>query len=95
MHQIQLQLTDQLYDRARQRAAEAGLANLDEYLVDVVTENLTAETENLDHRFTPNVIAHLNQIQVDIRAGAKTYSESEVDVYLQEKARAWRESHPD
>lgn len=95
MQQIQLQLTDQLYDQAQRRATEAGFANLDEYIGDLVMEDLIAETENLDHRFSPKVIAHLNTIRTDIQTGTKTYTEMEVDEYLREKASKWRESHPD
>lgn len=93
MHQVHLQLTDQLYRQAKQRAAEAGFASLDEYIVDVVSEDVAQETENMDHRFTPKVMAHLNQIQEEIKAGAKTYTDEELDEYLQERARTWRESH--
>lgn len=93
MHEIHLQLSDQLYDRVHRRAMEAGFANLDEYIVDVVSEEVSQQTEDLDHRFTPKVMAHLNQIQEEIKAGAKTYSEEGLDDYLQERARQWRESH--
>ena len=44
MQQIQLQLSDQIYDLAQRRATEAGFANLDEYIVDVVMENLTGKS---------------------------------------------------
>ena len=94
MQQIQLQLTDQIYDLAQRRATEAGFANLDEYIVGVVMEDLTAEPENLDHRFSPSVLAHLKSIQADIQSGTKTYTEMEVDEFLREKANKWRESHP-
>ena len=94
MQQIQLQLSDQIYDLAQRRATEAGFANLDEYIVDVVMEDLIAEPENLDHRFSPIVLAHLKSIQADIQTGTKTYTEMEVDEFLREKANKWRESHP-
>lgn len=93
MHEIHIQLTEQLYNQAKRRAVETGFASVDEYIVDVVAEDIAQETENLDHRFTPKVVAHLNQIQEKIKAGAKTYTEAELDDYLQERARAWRESH--
>jgi hypothetical protein len=93
MHEIQIQLTDQLYEQIQRRAAEAGFASMDEYIVDVVAEDVAQETEDLDHRFTPKVTAHLDQIQHDIKSGAKTYSEEELDDYLQERAQVWRESH--
>ena len=95
MHQIQLQLSDLLYDQAQRRAAQAGFASLDEYIGDLVMEDLTAETENLDHRFSPKLVAHLNTILADIKAGTRTFTEKEVDGYLREKANRWRESHPE
>ncbi len=94
MHQIHLQLTDQLYAQAQRRASEAGFASLDEYIVGVVSEDLASEQENLDHRFTPAVVAHLDQLRDEIQAGTTTYSETDVDTYLQEKSQAWRASHP-
>ena len=92
MHEIHLQLSDQLYDQVQRRAMESGFASLDEYIVDVVAEDAAHETEDLDHRFTPKVVAHLNQIQEEIKTGAKTYSEEELAEHLQETARVWRES---
>lgn len=95
MRQVHLQLTDQLHEQAKQLAVEAGFASLDEYILDLVSEDVTPEPENFDHLFTPKVLAHLDQIQNEIKAGAKTYSEAELDEFLQERARAWRESHVD
>lgn len=92
MHEIHLQLSDQLYVQVQRRAMESGFASLDEYVVDVVAD-AAQETEDLDHRFTPKVVAHLNQIQEEIKTGAKTYSEEELADHLQETARVWRESH--
>ena len=93
MHQISIELSEQLYQQAQRRAVEEGFASVDEYIVDVVSEDVAQETEDLDHRFTPKVMAHLNQLQEEIKAGAKTYSEAEMDEHLQERARASRESH--
>ncbi len=93
MHEIHIQLTEQLYNQAKQRAVEAGFASLDEYILDVVLDDVPYETQDLDDRFTPKVVAHLNQIQEAIKAGTKTYSEEDLDNYLQEKSRVWREPH--
>ena len=95
MHQIQLQLTDLLFDEAQRRSAVAGFANLDEYIVDVIVEDLMAETENLDRCFSPQVIPQLNSIRADIHEGDKTCTQLEVDQYVREKANIWRDSHPD
>ncbi len=42
-------------------------------------EDLAAETENMDHRFSPKVNADVNSIPADIQAGTKTYTEMEDD----------------
>jgi hypothetical protein len=93
IYQIQLQLSDQLFDLATRRAGEAGFASLSEYIVDVVSDEISSDVENLSQRFTPEVIAHLEQIRDQTASGAKTYSHKEVDEYLTQKANAWRESH--
>ena len=58
-----------------------------------IMEDLTAEAENLDHRFSPKVITHLNTIRAGIQSGTKTFTEMEVEEYLREKANKCRESH--
>ena len=93
MHEIHLQLTEQLYNQAKRWAVEAGFDTVDEYIVDVVSEDAAQETTDLDYRFTPQVMTHLNQIQEAIKAGSKTYSEEELDDSLQDRTREWRESH--
>lgn len=92
MHHVQLQLTDQLYDLVKRRAVEAGFASLDEYIVEVVSDDITAETENLDHRFTPAVIAELDRVSANAKAGGKVYTAAEADEYLRQKANEWRDS---
>lgn len=97
MHQIHLQLTDQVYHQARQRAVEAGFATIDEYLVDVVSDvvsnDVAQEAENFDHLFTPEVLAELDRIRAAVQAGARTYSSEDVDEYFRQKSKAWRETH--
>lgn len=94
MYEVHLQLTEQLFNKAKLRAAEAGFASLDEYIIDVVAEDAATETLDLDERFTPKVVGHLEGMLEEIKAGGKTYSEEELDKHLLEKARIWRESHP-
>ncbi len=47
------------------------------------------ETPNLDHLFTPQVIAELKQISEKARAVGKTYT-SEVRQHFQSKSEAWQ-----
>lgn len=94
MQRIQLQLDDQLYVQLQRRAHDAGFTKLDEYIVGLVSEDITCEQERLDHSFSPAVIAHLDKLREGIQSGAPTYSESNVETYLTAKAQAWRASHP-
>lgn len=90
----QVQLDDRLYKEAQRRAAEARFSSVDEYVADVVNDDLIGangeETPNLDHLFTPEVIADLDRISAEIKAGGKTYSSDEVREHFAKK-RAARE----
>jgi hypothetical protein len=66
MHQIQL--NDQLYQEVQRRAAEAGFGNVDEYVADILQQELE-ETENLDHFFTPARLAHIDRAAAQIDCG--------------------------
>jgi hypothetical protein len=90
-----VQLTDQLYQEAQRRAAEAGFASVDEYIADVVTQDVADDAENFDHLFTPQVVSELEQISATAKAGGKTYSSEEVRKHFQKKSDAWRASHPE
>jgi hypothetical protein len=72
MHHIQL--SDQLYQEAQRRAAEAGFGSVDEYVANVVQHDLE-ETENLDHLFTPERLAHIDRAAAQIDAGLGIPSE--------------------
>ena len=94
MHQIKL--ADEVYERARRRAAEAGFDNVDDYLADLVTQDSEFEVvddANVDHIFTPEVIAELDQISAEIKAGGKTYSMEEVDAHFKKKQEEWLRNH--
>jgi hypothetical protein len=93
MHEVHLQLPEQVYHEAQRRAVEAGFASVGEYIVDMVSEEVEQETENLDHLFTPDVIADLDRIRAAVQAGAKTYTSEEVDEFFRQKSKAWREAH--
>ncbi len=90
MHSIQL--SDHVYLRAQQRATEAGFPTVDEYVTEIVESELVSAT-NLDHLFTAEILAQLDQIHVEVQGGAKTYSSCDVDEHFQRKSQAWREAH--
>jgi hypothetical protein len=95
MHQVQL--NDQLYKEAQRRATEAGFSTVDEYVADVVSHDLVEdngdETPDLDHLFTPEVIAQLDQISAEIKAGGKTYTMEEVREHFEKKRKKWLQNH--
>jgi hypothetical protein len=91
MHQVQL--ADQLYKEAQRRATEASFSSVDEYIADVVSQTLHEETENLDHLFSPERIAHLDRVSAEIKAGGKTYTMKDVQQHFNEKRGKWLENH--
>lgn len=94
----QVQLSDEVFKTAQRRAAEGGYPSVEAYITDVLVHDLADdadETPNLDHLFTPDVIAHLDRISADIKAGGKTYTSEEVAEHFRKKSEAWRENHPE
>jgi len=89
MHAVQI--PDPLFIEA-QRAALANGMSLEEFVADAVQLHLP-DPENFDHRFTPEVIAHLDRIAADIDSGGKTYSPLEVDEMLLATKKAWLANH--
>lgn len=64
----QIQLNDELFQKAQRRAAEAGFASVDDYVADVLQNNLE-DAENLDPYFTPERLAHIDRAAAQIDAG--------------------------
>jgi hypothetical protein len=90
----QVQLNDTLYKEAERRAAEAGFPTVDEYVADVLTQEIVDDTDNFDHLFTPQVISELEQISATAKAGGKTYTSEEVREHFRKKSDEWRANHP-
>jgi hypothetical protein len=88
MHQIQL--ADQLYQEAQRRAINAGFTTVDEYVADVIAQDLELSHENSDHVFTPEVIGELDRISSAAKAGGKTYSPDEVKEHFCKRSEAWQ-----
>jgi len=65
----QIQLTDQVYIEVKRRSVEAGYNSVDDYVVNVLTYDVFADTENLDHLFTPERLAHIDQAAAQVKAG--------------------------
>lgn len=92
MHQVQL--PEPIYKEAQRRAADAGYSNVDDYVTDVLSQELAAESD-FDHLFTPERIAQLDEISAEIENGAKTYSMDEVRQHFQKRGGEWRQNHAD
>ena len=92
MHQIIL--SDQLYQDAQRRAAQAGFPSVDEYVADVLSHELQAEIPNFDHFFTPERLAEINQSLADVRAG-KVLTLDQADGELAKSRDSWLRDHPD
>ena len=79
MHQVQL--TDQLYQAAKQRAQAAGFGSVDEFIADVLQHDLAETEANFDARFTPEINAYINRIASDMESG-RSLSIQEVDSHV-------------
>ena len=88
MHQIHL--NDQLYQQALGRAKEAGSSSVDEYVADVISNDLELSIENHDHLFTPEVIGELDRVATSVNAGGKIYSSEDVKEHFRKRSEAWR-----
>ena len=78
----------------RSGAAEAGFPNVDEYVADVLSHELQAENPNLDHFFTPERLAEIDQSLADVRAG-KVLTLDQADAELAKSRDSWLRDHPD
>ena len=87
MHQIQL--TDQIYSQVKHRADEAGFASVDDYIVNLLTYDVSADAENLDHLFTQDRLAHIDSVIAKVNAGGATYTMDEVRENLAKNRADW------
>jgi hypothetical protein len=78
----QINLNDQVFDVAQRRAADEGYSSVDEYIADVVVQDVGGENASFDHVFTPERLAELEQISAEIKAGGKTHSMAEVQEHF-------------
>jgi hypothetical protein len=90
MHQVQL--NDKLYKEAERRARKAGFGSVDEFVADQLETDFSDEQEDFDARFTPQVVAQLDRISGEMKAG-KSVSTEEVDQRLADVRETWRKDH--
>lgn len=86
MHQVQL--ADTLYQEAQRRAVEAGFSSVDEYVADVLSQELAEENMNLDSLFTPERLAHIDQAAAEIKAG-KSFTAEQADAEFATRRAEW------
>ena len=77
-----IQIADDVYDRAKRRADEAGCDSVDEYVTTMLADDEAEDTPNLDHLFTPERIADLDRISAEVNAGGVTYTMEQVREHL-------------
>jgi len=85
MHQINL--NEKLFQAVRERATAAGFENVDDYVADVLQEEVTV-SENFDHLFTPERLAHIEESLQQIRDG-KGLSLEEARAELAKRRDEW------
>jgi hypothetical protein len=86
MHQVHVELSDQLYDEAERRANAAGFAGVSEYVSDVLLHDLNEETEAFERLFTPERLAHIDKAIGKVNAG-EFYTSEQVSDYFDRKYR--------
>ena len=82
-----IHLTDQVYTQAERRAAEAGFARVDEYVADVLGHDIFADTDSVDHLFTSERLARIDQATAQIKAG-EIHSAAEVREHFRKRFEA-------
>ncbi len=87
-----VQLTDALYKEAERRARKAGFHSVDEFVADRLETDFSDAKEDFDDRFTPQVVARLDRISADMKAG-KSVSPEEVNQHLADVREAWLKNH--
>ena len=84
----EIRLSEQLYKEAARRAQAAGYATVDDFVAEQLQGEFSVEQEDLDHHFTPEVLAHLDRISDDMKAG-KSLSMEEVEKNQEAVRAAW------
>jgi hypothetical protein len=90
MHQVQL--NEKLYKEAERRAREGGFGSVDEFVAERLESDFSAEQEDFDDRFTPEVVAHLDRISDEMKTG-QSVSPEEIDQHLADVRQAWLKNH--
>jgi hypothetical protein len=91
MHQILLD--DKLYHELQRRASESGYATVDEYIAEILSHDPDEQSENLDHLFTPERLAHIDEAKAQIKSG-NFYTSEQADAELARRRAEWLQENP-
>jgi hypothetical protein len=88
----QIQLNDHVFQAAQRRAADGGFSSVEEYIADVVIHDV-GDDADIDHLFTPERLAHIDEAEAEIKAG-KSYTAEQADVELAKRRAEWLRNNP-
>jgi len=84
----QVQLDDLVFEVAQRRAADAGYPSVEAYIADVVVHDAGNELDTLDHFFTPERLAHIDEAEAKIKAG-NFFTSEQADEELAKRRAEW------
>jgi Mn-dependent DtxR family transcriptional regulator len=73
-----VRINERSFQAAQRRAADGGYANIEEYIADLIAQDVANEASGYEHVFTAELLARLDQISGKIKAGGKTFTMAEV-----------------
>jgi hypothetical protein len=86
-------LSEELFQQAERRAAQAGFPTVDDYIADVVQHDLSDAAAGFDHLFTPERLAHLDRAAAEMDAGQGLTVE-QADAVLARRREEWLRQNP-
>jgi hypothetical protein len=81
-------LSDRLYEEAKQRAVDGGFPSVDEYVAEIVEQELHDEVVNVDHLFTPECMKLVDEATAQIKEG-KVHTFEEVEAHFERRLAEW------
>ena len=86
-----IKVSDEVYEALERRAADDGMS-VEMYLRDML-ESRPPASDNLDHRFTPEIVADLERIADRMRRTGEGSSIEEVERRFVQRRNAWIEEN--
>jgi hypothetical protein len=85
-----VQLNDQVFKVVQQRASDAGYSSVDAYVEDFL---VGTDAQEIDHLFTPQRLAHMDQADADIKSG-KGFTTEQAEKELSLRREKWLQANP-